>query len=398
MTSTPSAFDGIICFGGEDWWYHNRGHIDMQLTRRFARIATTVYVNSIVMQKVRFRRAKGDDIGFTRRLTRKMRSICRGVRQTNAGFLAYSPLSLPVHHIAWLRRINTSVLRSQIVLLERRLGISDPLVWIACPAACDIARGMRKAALVYQRTDRFEEFPNVDKETVRMYDRKMKTAADLTVFVNSHLYESEHDQCKKAIYLDHGVDIDLFGPDQSRDACPQELASIPRPIIGFHGAFGKHTVDVQLIEQIVGLMPRTSFVFVGPETRECQALHSKPNVWMLGQKEYERIPEYVRCFDVAITPWKRNRWIEACNPIRLKEYLAAGKPVVSTPYPELQKYADVVYQATTARQYAERIIEALADDNAERASDRKQKVQDASWDNKARIVLRELFGKGEFLE
>ncbi len=393
-----STFDGTICFGGEDWWYHNRGHIDMQLMRRFARISTTVYVNSIVVQKINLKRRAGDDIGFLRRFRRKMRSILRGVRRTHAGFLAYSPLSLPVHHIAWLRRINTITLKGQIAILARHLGIERPIVWVACPAACDVALGMRRAALVYQRTDRFEDFPNVDRETVAMYDNKMKTAADLTIFVNSDLYAEERDQCKKAVYLDHGVDIGLFGANADGDACPHDMACVPRPIVGFHGAFGKHTVDVGLIEQIVSLMPEQSFVFVGPETRECQALHSRPNVWMLGQKDYEQIPQYVRYFDVAITPWKNNRWIEACNPIRLKEYLAAGKPVVSTPYPELQKYGDIVYQATTAQQYADCIREAITHDTPEIASARKHRVQNASWDNKAEFVLRSLFGEVESRE
>jgi glycosyltransferase involved in cell wall biosynthesis len=94
-------------------------------------------------------------------------------------------------------------------------------------------------------------------------------------------------------------------------------------------------------------------------------------------------------------PWRQNRWIEACNPIKLKEYLALGKPVVSTPFPELQQYLDVVYQARTPEQFAESIERALAEDCSERISRRRERVQNATWENKAQMVLEELLaGKG----
>ena len=98
-------------------------------------------------------------------------------------------------------------------------------------------------------------------------------------------------------------------------------------------------------------------------------------------------------------PWKQNRWIEACNPIKLKEYLALGKPIVSTPFVELQKYRDVVYEAKTPREFAECIKQALAEDNAERITGRRKTVLNASWESKAQLVLEKLFGKdGDFQE
>jgi glycosyltransferase involved in cell wall biosynthesis len=386
------GFDSVICFGGEDWWYHNRGHIDMQLMRRFSRLVPTVYINSIVMQKPNLAQGRK----FIQKLCRKAKSIFTGLRRTEAGFWVYSPFSLPVQHIHWLRPFNELVMRMQIAVVRRKLGLRNPIVWVACPAACNVALKMRKAKLVYQRTDRFEEFPGVDVDTIKGFDQTLKSQADLTVFVNNTLFGEESGQCRKAMYLDHGVDYEMFAFAEQDPHRPADIADIPKPIIGFYGGFAEHTTDIALLEKIVDLLPQRSFVFVGQASQECNGLKTRKNVWMLGQKPYEQIPHYGKCFDVAIMPWRQNRWIQACNPIKLKEYLALGKPIVSTPFNELNKYLDVLYEARTAEDFARAVEKALAEDNPERVATRRSRVMNASWDSKAQKVIDELYAdKGE---
>lgn len=381
--------DSVICFGGEDWWYHNRAHIDMQMMKRYARDYTTLYINSIVMQKPKL----GKDGQFFLKCRRKLKSIFTGLKKSDVGFWVYSPFSLPFHHIACLRWLNKVLLQFQLFVVRKKLKMIRSIVWVACPAACDIAIAMKKEKLVLQRTDRFEEFPNVVGEQIAAYDRRLKQAADLTLFVNMQLYDEEQQQCRKALYLDHGVDFDLFDRAKDDPQVPEELKDVPGPIIGFYGSFGSHTTDVKLLEEVADLLPEMSFVFVGHASDECRALAGRKNVYMVSQKAYEQIPHFGKCFDVCLMPWKQNRWIEACNPIKLKEYLALGKPVVSTPYPELEKYAAVVYQGTDAVSYAEAIKKALAEDNPKAIAKRKEAVQDSTWDAKAQVALDVLFEK-----
>jgi len=152
-------------------------------------------------------------------------------------------------------------------------------------------------------------------------------------------------------------------------------------------AFGK--------EHVLGLlMPEKD---LAKETHECDGLCVKKNVWMLGQKPYEQIPHYGKCFDVAIMPWKQNRWIEACNPIKLKEYLALGKPIVSTPFPELNKYLDVVYLARTPKEFANCIKRAIRQDSPKLVTTRREKVKNSSWDTKAELMLEELLSQDSSL-
>jgi glycosyltransferase involved in cell wall biosynthesis len=379
----------IICFGGEDWWYKNQAHIDMQLMKRFSKLGITLYVNSIVMQKPKLFEGKK----FVKKLIRKMKSIFTGLKNSDAGFWVYSPFTLPVHHIAWARRLNEMILQFQLWLVARKLGIQNPIMWVACPAACNVAVNMQKDLLVYQRTDCFEEYPNVDPDIIRKYDQKLKACADLTLFVSSSFYKEERSRCKNAFFLDHGVDYDLFTMAEQNPYKPEDIADVAKPIVGFFGAIDDHTSDIDFVEKVVDLLPQMSFVFVGDASSSIAGLKKRKNVWLLGQKPYEQIPHYGKCFDVAIMPWRQNRWIKACNPIKLKEYLALGKPVVSTPFPELKKYHDVVYQAKTPEEFAGVIEKALAEDNEELIAARRKGIETDTWDSKAQIVLKELFDK-----
>ncbi len=386
MMNSTNNID-FLCFGGEDWWYKNRAHIDMQLMRRFSKIGVTVYVNSIVMQRPNI----GEGKMFFKKLWRKTKSIFTGLKKSDAGFWVYSPFSLPVHHIGWLRAVNEILLHEQLKLVTRKLAIHDPTVWVACPAACNVAIKMKKTKLVYQRTDRFEEYPNVDGETIRQYDQKLKDIADLTIYVNKMLCEEESSQCRKAVYLDHGVDFDIFAMAEQNPYKPKDIAGIPKHIVGFFGAIDDHAFDITFIKEVVDLLPQVSFVFIGKASSDITTLQKRKNVWFLGQKPYEEIPNYGKCFDVTIMPWQQNRWIQDCNPIKLKEYLALGKPIVSTPFTELQNYRDVVYQARTPEEFAVCIKKALRENNAKKIAARRKMIEHSSWDSKAQLVLDELF-------
>jgi glycosyltransferase involved in cell wall biosynthesis len=378
----------VICFGGEDWWYHNRAHTDMQLMRRFSRKGTTVYVNSIMMRKHKI-------IGgsrFTEKLVRKVRSILKGLKKSDAGFWVYSPFTLPIHHISWARPFNEAMLRYQIQRLMRKLQMSTPMVWVACPAACDTAIKMEKAKLIYQRTDRYEDDPNVDRNVILDYDRKLKDNADITVYVNRLLYDEEVSQCKNALFLDHGVDYEMFANAESNSEKPEDIAGIKRPIVGYFGALDGHKLDVSFLDAVAGRLPDMSFVFIGKPSVDCSSLSARKNVWLLGQKAYEQIPHYGKYFDVAILPWKINKWTEAANPIKFKEYLALGKPVVSTPaFSELKGYLDLVYEAGSPEEFADCIRKAYSENSAELVKKRRQRVAETSWDSKAELVLSKLF-------
>lgn len=378
----------FICFGGIDWWYHNRGHIDPQLTKRFAKGGKALYINSIVMTRLK----TGEKRIFFKKVIRKLKSILKGLKKTEEGFWVYSPFTLPVHHIWWAKPLNDLLLHFQVRCVMRKLGIRNPVVLVACPAACDVAVRLKKSKLIYQRTDRFEEANGIDVDTVLKYDRKLKVNSDLTIYVSRKLFEQESGECKKSFFLDHGVDFELFSSAEESPIVPDNIAEIPKPIVGYFGAISEHSVDIALCETIADLLPEMSFVYVGTTYEDYPSLEARKNVWFLGQKDYEQIPNYGKCFDVAILPWIKNRWTEAANPIKVKEYMALGKPFVSTPvFTQIQEYLDVTYVANTPEEFAHCIVKALNEDGTERIAARRKKVEKDTWDSKAQLVLEELF-------
>jgi glycosyltransferase involved in cell wall biosynthesis len=388
MSADYDKEPSFVCFGGVDWWYHNRAHIDPQLTIRFARKGRTLYINSIIMTKLNAGKGKN----FLRRLIRKSKSLFKGLKKTTKGFWVYSPFVLPVHHIWWAKPLNEMLLRLQIFWITWRLGIHCPTVLVANPAACDTAIWLKKKKMIYQRTDRFEEADGIDVDTIVKFDRKLKANSDLTIYVNKKLFEQESTQCKKTFFLDHGVDFDVFADAEKTPDIPDDMINIPKPIIGYFGSISAHSVDIALAGKIADLLPDMSFIYIGTVYEEHPGLSTKKNVWFLGQKDYEQIPHYGKLFDVAILPWVQNRWTEAANPIKVKEYLALGKPFVTTPvFTQLQEYLDVAYVADTPEEFARCIKKALKEDCPERVAARRQKVKNDTWDYKAELLLQELY-------
>ncbi len=126
----------ILCFGDSDWWYHNRGHMDMQLMKQFAKFAKVLYVNSIVVRKFNIHEGSM----FLRRAKRKLRSIMRGIKPSGIDNMTiYSPFTMPVHHINIARQLNALALLLQIRRCMRKLNIQRPIIWVACPGAAETA-------------------------------------------------------------------------------------------------------------------------------------------------------------------------------------------------------------------------------------------------------------------
>ena len=379
--TSSREFDGIICFGGEDWWYHNRGHYDMQMMRELSALAPVLYVNSVGMRVPRVSEGRM----FFRRVARKLSSWRRGLVSVRDGFCVLSATAVPGQ---LGRFLSSGLAGSQMRRAARSLGLRKPLVWVACPTAEVLAERISCVARVYQRTDRYECLQGVDREHVQQCDRRLKSSSDLTVFCSTLLHEEEGGGCRRAVYVDHGVDFERFsaaGDDPSPD--PEDLTALPRPRAGFVGAIDAHTFDPELFLEVARRLPDVQFLLVGPcslPERWCNL----PNVHLLGQRPYEEVARYMASCDVLLMPWNQSDWIRACNPIKLKEYLAVGRPVVTTPFEELQRYEGYVTVARNGEEFAEAVRDALTGTPEPRAL--RERVRNQSWGAKAGKVLSSL--------
>lgn len=377
--------DGIVCFGGVDWWYHNRGHYDIQMMREFSRHIPVLYVNSIGM------RTPSPDEGkvFAARVVRKLKSWSQGLQLVDRHFAVLSPVSIPKFHRAPVAK---RLLCDQVNDAAAWMGIKRPLVWVAVPTAVEMIDGVSPSALVYQRTDRFEHYPGVNSERIREYDLTLKQKADLTLFCSTSVFEDERSECHRAAFVDHGVDFSRFAAATERDREePEDIRAIAHPRVGFVGGIDAHTFDPELFLDVASAMPECSFVLVGgcslPEGW-CQL----DNVHLLGRKPFEQVADYMAACDVLIMPWRRNEWIEACNPVKLKEYLAVGRPVVSTPFGELTRYKGVVAVANDASEFVQHIRDGI--DSPPETPALRKTVEHDTWTVKVGSVVHELNNSG----
>lgn len=377
----------VLCFGDSDWWYHNQGHMDMQLMKQYAKFAKVLYVNSIVIRKFNIR----EGTMFLKRLERKLHSIKQGIKSSGIkNMTIYSPLTMPVHHIPLARQLNNLILKLQIRHCTRKLNMTKPLIWVACPGAAQTAIALPRLKLVYQRSDCYEQFPGVDTHQIKRYDRLLKQHADLVIYVNRELMNREKEDCKKAVFLDHGVDYEVFANAYKDQYVPEEMKKIPHPILGFYGSIDNHTSDISLVEKLADLLKCISIVLIGNSSVDLSSLSSHRNVYLLGQKPYSQIPHYAKCFDVCFMPWQQNEWIKACNPIKLKEYLALGKPIVSTPFTEAENYRGLIKVASDAESFAEAVQQVCDENIPEKISARRKTVINNTWEEKANQVLTTL--------
>ncbi|GAA2997236.1 glycosyltransferase [Streptosporangium longisporum] len=380
----PAAGDapGYICFSAQDWWYHNRAHSDFQLMRSIAARRKVLVVNSIGMRMP----LPGRSTQVLRRVGRKLRSVAMLVRRPLPelpGFHVMSPLPLPFYGSPAARRVNALLVRTQVRVVAWALGLHRPVIVVTIPTAWDVVRPMRRRALVFNRSDRHSSFPESDRKTIETLERGLLEGADHVLYASRALMREEIPITgDRAYLLDHGVDVDHFRRYPESE-WPADLRAVPGPRVGFFGALDDYLVDVGLLERLAVELPGVSLVLIGDATVPMDRLTRHPNVHWLGFRPYERIPAYGSGFDVAIMPWLDTPWIRNSNPIKLKEYLALGLPVVSTPFEELTGYADRVRIATDADLFVEAVRVSLREGGPLPAEALRDSVLGASWSSRA---------------
>jgi len=387
-------YDGILCFGGEDWWYHNQAHFDMQIMRCMARRVPVLYVNSLGFGMPRL----VERAHFVKKIARKLRSVAHPTRSPFPSFHVTSPFSVPLWNWPAIAKLNSLSLRTQIATVVRSVGLRKPLIWVACPTSYDIVREMQgESFLVYQRTDKYEEYSDHSREYIQAAHRWLSSRADLVIYASTALYEEEREVNLRSLLVRHGVELALFDPDKAlKTGSPPDLANIKRPIVGFFGDIEGNLVDMDLIGVAARAIPDASFVFVGRLIANASPFHGLSNVYFVGKKPYEAVPQYGAQFNIAIMPWKRNRWIQYCNPIKLKEYLALGLPIVTTEFPEALRYRDVMYVARSRNEFISGIREAIAGRPVGTVESRRARVSGDTWERAmSRIseAIRELHVK-----
>lgn len=371
--------DQEIVYIGNDWLADNRTS-SHQIARLLARHNRMLYVEAAGQ------RAPAATKRDLAKMVAKLRKSWADPVRVDLGVHVYSPLIIPFHGSALARRVNRAVLGAQIRRACRKVGFQRPILWIILPHYSTIVDTVPNQGVVYYIVDEYSAMPGVDPDRIRQMERIVLERADVVFAISEPLVASKAKVNAHTYLSPHGVDTAHFGRAYHEPLPrPRELEGIPGPIVGFFGLI-EDWLDFDLLEYLARERPRYSFVMVGRVARDISRFARYQNVVFLGQKPYEEIPAFLRAFDVCHIPFKLNDVILHSSPLKLKEYLAGGKPVVSVAIDEVRKLEGLAYVAADRAGYLAAIDRALAEDSPERALARVRAMEAESWQSKVETI------------
>jgi glycosyltransferase involved in cell wall biosynthesis len=319
---------------------------------------------------------------FFQKIRRKLRSYLRWLRKAPEGLWVMTPINMPFYGSRIVRALNRLLLILQLRFVMLILNLRDPIVWAAIPTAADIVNSLGSKLLVYQVSDKydFNEDSALDRDVIRYMDARLKQRAAVVMYSGRKLYEEA--EIHHRYFLEQAVDYERFAnlPPET----PAEIAAIPRPVLGYIGGADWYTMDIPLIEHVARVRPDWHWVFIGLKSNSVQL--SGPNIHFLGPKPYSELPRYYRHIDVCVLPWNQhNVFTGYGSAIKVKEYLATGKPVVIAPlYEYLHTPGLKIYQSTD--EFIALVAEALDGDTPAERQLRQDAVRDCTWEVRAREV------------
>ncbi len=228
------------------------------------------------------------------------------------------------------------------------------------------------------------------KQGIRIEAALMKKA-DLVVANSTYLADHARQFNPHSYYVGQGCDVSLF--DKSLiQKLPDDIASIPKPIIGYIGALFSLRLDIDVLLHIARERPDWQIVLVGPEDEAFKSskLHNEKNVWFLGSKKMEQLPDYLMAFDVALNPQKLNEVTIGNYPRKIDEYLAMGKPTVATRTIAMNVFENHTYLAENKEQYVDLIQLALLENSSEKESERELFARSHTWTNNVAEIYNKM--------
>ncbi|MBT4811710.1 MAG: glycosyltransferase [Gammaproteobacteria bacterium] len=296
-------------------------------------------------------------------------------------FEVIHPRTIPAPRSRIARWIAVKLLIRQILPVVNRLQLHRPILWTSLPTAADLHGELGESALLYYCGDDFSGLAGVDHNTIAAHEAKLSREADLILVASERLTHRFPPSTTQLV--PHGVDYTLFTtPTQPATDLPNN----GHPTAGFYGSISSW-LDQELLCNTMQRLPEWNFVLIGRVECDLSRLEGIGNLTLLGERPHHQLPRYSQHWDVSILPFLDNRQIRACNPLKLREYLAAGRPVVSTPFPASTPYLDHLQQVNSPEEMANALQQSLEDTCSE---ERRASVCGETWSARANQIEQHL--------
>jgi teichuronic acid biosynthesis glycosyltransferase TuaH len=301
------------------------------------------------------------------------------------------PLKLLPDSIGWARRINAAMFRRHVRKVATGLGMKRPLLWLNPHSAVHMVGQMNESGCVYDVTDDWTALSQSEALRLRIVeqDAELCGRASAVIVCSKRLYELKQGMARRLFLIENGVHAEHYAEVLEDGPVPVGSGAWAKPVFGYTGTVHPDRVDVAMVEAVAKKLERGSMVFVGPNhlsAADQARLVATGKIHFAGPVPYADLPQYMRAIDVCIVPHRMTAFTESLNPIKLWEYLAAGKPIVSTDVAGFRDYSQLVRIATTADEFVEAMWLAEAEGFA-KASSRREVACEHSWARRVDAII-----------
>lgn len=307
--------------------------------------------------------------------------LATAAKQSEAQPTVLRPFMLPFMRWRWVRWLNERSIMSGLKKHVSSVARGRKVVLVSTlPIFPYLFKSDLFARKIYYCVDDFTVWPGVDGAMTRELEAELVPQCDVLVATSSYLIETRGSQASRAELLTHGVDTHHFLQSRDNSIVAAEMASFSKPVVGLVGVFDDRT-DGELLKAVAKRIPHANIAVLGPVDRDISEFRCFENIHFIGPVPYQRLPEYIAAFSVCILPYHVNETTRSINPLKLKEYLCTGKPVVTTPLPEalkLQRYLTVGDSA----KFPGLVEQALGDERREQSAI-DAFLADEAWEKKA---------------
>jgi len=379
----------ILCFASERWEgvWKNRHQIMSRLARRNR--VLFVEPRPYLREVLGLSKQKLTEVSLSpRHLVTPSR-----LRHVRDGLYVYRPPRwAPLTGRQPLKALTDALRRRHLLRAMARLGMRHPILWLIRPDQLDVIGRYGERLVLYHVVDEYaayemefeDQVGTERRKAIMAMEREMLRRADLVIVTSPALLEAKRPFNPHTYLVRNGVDYAAFNAALADPSPPpSDIASLPEPVIGFVGVINEK-IDLRLLRDVAQAHPEWSLALVGPVTlrfhREQLAWLDLPNVHFLGFKPVEQLPRYMAACQVCLMPYKVNEWTRHIDPLKMYEYLASGRPVVSTDIPSARDFAPPLRIAHDVSGFVGEIEAALVETDDAQREEFRQLAAQHTWE------------------
>lgn len=260
--------------------------------------------------------------------------------------------------------------------------------WFYSPSFSSVLSYIDFNTIIYDCMDELSLFKGAPAELIEQ-EKFLISEADIVFTGGKSLYESKSQRHPNTYCFPSSVEREHFEKARTHSLLPEDLKNIPSPIVGYCGVIDER-IDLDLLQKTALSLPGVSFVMIGPLAKiDDSELPRAQNIFYLGMKSYESLPQYLAAFNIAMMPFALNDSTKYISPTKTLEYMAAGKPIISTAIKDVEReYSHCIPIISTAEEFATAIKELLNNKNQEYLQDYNKILDKTSWDNTANNMIK----------